>query len=202
MRRNHFEKIALQIGITKEHSKGTQPNDLRKEKLNEYHREYRKKNDEKLKLYYRDYMIQNKEKKMQYNLKYKLKHNEKVLEYERTYRLLKKLKKKDYNREYRLKNGDKLRELARMTNIMKKIQKNSNFIPPPKLKSWKSIESLRNYFESTSRTLHITELSDWYRVSRNQIHETGGIYLLFTFYSDLFIVNFLYAYYSHFIIIL
>src|SRR5689334_9639565 len=44
------------------------------------------------------------------------------------------------------------------------------------LKSWKTPEVVRDYFESIKSKLHISHYTDWYRISRTQIMELGGAY--------------------------
>ena len=58
--------------------------------------------------------------------------------------------------------------------IQKMIEKNNGKYEP--LNSWKTDESIRDYFEQIAPLLHINELSDWYRISRLQIVDMKGIY--------------------------
>ena len=44
------------------------------------------------------------------------------------------------------------------------------------LKSWKTPELVRDYFESIKAKLHISHYSGWYRISRTQIRDLGGAY--------------------------
>jgi hypothetical protein len=51
------------------------------------------------------------------------------------------------------------------------------------LKSWKSQKSVRDFFDSVSSRLLISNHTDWYRVSRSQIGNLGGVCLcLFDFF--------------------
>jgi hypothetical protein len=88
--------------------------------------------------------------------------------------------------EYRIINRDKSREFR----INKSTEENPNFVPNY---SWKTRQQARMNFESIASLLHITDLSDWYRISLDQIKLIGGIVILFHLYyskilSYLFII--------------
>lgn len=153
---------------------------FRKDKMKEYNREYRMKNKEKIAEYKKLYHLQNKERmnernRMHYiNNKEKIKrirseNKEKIKKYTKEYRLLNKDKFQQYEREYYLeKRRPKIRELS----IKKNIEKNNGkYIPR---RSWLESTSLREYFDSISPLLHISVLSDWYRISRTQINQVNG----------------------------
>jgi hypothetical protein len=52
----------------------------------------------------------------------------------------------------------------------------NNLEPPPLriLKSWKTPEEVRKYFEFLGKKLHIDSPDDWYRVGGSQISRIGG----------------------------
>jgi hypothetical protein len=107
-------------------------------------KEYCEKNRDKIKESQRDFFMKN-----DYSKKYEIKNLDKIKE-----------RKKEY---YKNKIKDKVREI--------RTQKNPNYIP---YYSWKSREQSRKNFDSIASLLHITDLSDWYRISSNQIQQLGG----------------------------
>lgn len=131
-------------------------------------------------------------KRQQINLKYRLKNKEKESEKKKEYYLKNKerliQKKKEYyqkNREiviqyqqrYQAENKEKLQEYWAKKNK----EKNEDYVPrKPTVYSWKNAELVRSNFESLAKLFDISELVDWYRVSRIQLKKAGGIiYYLF-----------------------
>ena len=156
-----------------------------KERMKESNREYYLKNKDKMKEFGRNYRIQKKEKKKELNQnyyfekkdkiktslqEYYIENKDKLKEYNHEYYLENKEKRKESNKEYRNKNKDKIKQLT----IQKNIERNNGIYSP--LYSWKSEDSVREYFERISPLLHINDLSDWYRISRPQINDMKGIY--------------------------
>ncbi len=141
-----------------------------KEKKKKSNREYRIQNKEK----WREYYLKNKEKIKEANKKYRIQNNVKIKETIREYRLLNKDKKKEFDRKYYLQNKEKIKLLY----IQKNIERNNGIYNS--VNSWKTNESIREYFERIAPLLHISDLSDWYRISRSQIvHLKGMILTLF-----------------------
>ncbi len=129
---------------------------LNKEKKKEYCQKYSIQNRDKMKEYFRDYYIQNKEKKKEYKREYYHKSIDKI-------------------KEYKIKNKEKINQYFRKKNIEKQIEKNDNYVP---LNSWKTNELIREFFEKIAPVLHINDLSDWYRISREQIIDLKGIIVI------------------------
>ncbi len=184
-----------------------------KDRMKEYHREYYLQNKDKMKASKREYYLKNKDKIKEHNKKEKYmeywKNNkEKKKEYDQKYNIQNKEKKKDYNREYRKQNKEKLKEYyllhkdrindfyreyylqnkenIKQSNIKKNIERNNGVYVP--LNSWIRNESVREYFERIAPLLHINDLSDWYRISRNQIIDMKGIIPIFRIYNFDFII--------------
>lgn len=120
---------------------------------------------------------------------YILKNKERLKEYQKTYRMLNKKKLKETLKEYYLKHKEKLNEKHKLYRIInkktenekamirymkKKKEKNHNYLLRKNLYSWKDKESVRNFFDSNSKLFHISQLSDWYRISMAQICKVGG----------------------------
>jgi hypothetical protein len=94
------------------------------------------------------------------------------------------------DRAYYLKNKNSIIAKQRELYILKKKKENENYIHSPRketLYSWKNRESTRKYFETASKLLHISDFSDWYRISRSQIQQTGGFH--FHLSSDFSFIN-------------
>jgi hypothetical protein len=111
---------------------------------------------ERKKDYYKNSMDKTKESKKEY---YKENLN-KIKESKREYYKDNLNKIKETQKEYRMKN----REI--------RIQKNPNFFPNY---SWKSREQSRMNMESIATKFQITDLSDWYRISVDQMKQFGGV---------------------------
>jgi hypothetical protein len=125
--------------------------------------------------------IKNLEKFKESDKEYRMKNNERINEY----RHISKTKTKDYRinnldklkvirKEYKIKNKDKLRVIR----MKKKREKNPNFVPSY---SWKSREESKMNFDSIASLLHITDLSDWYRISLDQLKDFGGIVISYCY---------------------
>jgi hypothetical protein len=81
----------------------------------------------------------------------------------------------EYQKVNYTNNKEKILETRRKLHIKKSFDKNNDYIPSPKSHTWKKSDSLREYFESAGPSLHIKDLSDWYRISRTQIIGAKGI---------------------------
>jgi hypothetical protein len=93
--------------------------------------------------------------------------------------------RKDSHRRYYLQHKDKIRE----SNRRYRLENHEN----PELyyqrtlsasKSWKSPGLVREYFDSIAELLHISNFTDWYRISSDQIklHVDGVISLIISFF--------------------
>jgi hypothetical protein len=92
---------------------------------------------------------------------------------------------KDNLKDYYLRNKDSTRESKRRYYIRKKENPEtylSYLARETENKSWKSPELVREYFESVANQLHISDYSDWYRISRPQMLFYGGMFS-FLFYA-------------------
>jgi hypothetical protein len=136
--------------------------DLDNEDRRKYKEQYRRKNREKVKDYVQRYDLERQQ--------YRLRNSEKKKDYERQYGLENKEKRESKNRAFRANNVDLLREYNR-----EKFSRENETPRKRVVRSWKSPASIREFFESLRGQLHISNLSDWYRISRTQIYELGGM---------------------------
>jgi hypothetical protein len=155
--------------------------------------------------YYRKYNEQNKDKTRDSKRNYYLANNDRRNDYDREHYIRNKDSIKDYNRKYYLKNKDTIRKVSRdysIRNQDKKSIRNNNYYSLNKatmkesmrkyyvknkenpdtysprnsdFKSWKTPELVREYFESLAKLLFISHSTDWYRISRVQICNLGGV---------------------------
>ena len=147
-----------------------------KEKLKEYSQNYYNKNKDKIKESFREYRIENKDKLNEYNRKYYNQNKEKKKELDREYRIQNKEKMKKYYKDYRTQNKEKINEYCREFYFKKNIEKNNgDFVPSY---SWQNNTIIKEFFEGISPLLHINDLSDWYRISRSQINDMKGIFVI------------------------
>lgn len=116
-------------------------------------------------------------------------------EYARQYRLAHKEATLQREKLYRSQNRELLRERQRQ-HYIKKQDTTRNYLPRKKYvvllftvihvsKSWKNQEKVREFLESVKEQLHITDRCDWYRISRVQICEVGGMFTV-GFFSTFF----------------
>lgn len=139
-----------------------------------------------------DYKTTNKDKIKENKIEYYKKNKDNIQEY---YVL-----NKDKRKEYRIKNQDKITESERKYKLKNRekardfrIQKDPNYIP---YDSWKTREQSRKSLESIASLLHIKDLSDWYRVSLNQIKHLGGGRVIDKFGSLCNALQYIYPEYS------
>jgi hypothetical protein len=138
-------------------------------------RQYRLKNEHKLKDAYDEYYLLNKDRISEAMRDYGLQNMDKKRDYDRRYNLQTKDKKKESHRQYRKQNQDKIRELKREYHRDNHDSPASYYPRQALNKSWKSPELVREYFESIAQQLHISDFSDWYRISRGQIKSLDGM---------------------------
>jgi hypothetical protein len=136
-------------------------------------------NDDQKKEYLRQYYIRNEDKIREAKRLYRLLNKDKIKESDRLYRLQNqdKLKKskRQYDLRYRVRNEDKLREALRAKYIRQHEHPHAYLPRAAPQKSWKSPSSVRKYFEAIAKELHVNEPTDWYRISRTQIRNLGGV---------------------------
>jgi hypothetical protein len=182
--------------------KGTSTKDKIKEFQREYDKnnqikikEYYKKNQIKMKEYLKNYYKKNQIKMKEYRKDYYKKNLDEIKETRNEYYKKNLDEIKETRRDYYKKNLDEIRKYRidyykKNQNIIKtkgnykkenrkeyyrKIRnlKNPNFIRP--YYSWKSREEARKNFESVVSLFHITDFSDWYRISQDQIRQSEGL---------------------------
>jgi hypothetical protein len=121
-------------------------------------------------------------------IKYYHKNLDKIKDIQNEYNTRNQAKLKEHKKEYYKKNLDKIKEtqskyyqknrLGKIKEAKQKYYKqirfenNSNFIPNY---SWKTREQSRISIESIATLFQITDLSDWYRISVDQIKQFGGV---------------------------
>jgi hypothetical protein len=93
----------------------------------------------------------------------------------RHYRLGNKSNIRESQRKYRGRNKDRVRET--LQDYYLRHHDNPEIYLPRnnEAKSWKTPELARDYFESIAKQLAISTHSDWYRISRDQVRNLGGI---------------------------
>jgi hypothetical protein len=136
-------------------------NDSRRAYQREYYirnigKEKNRKESENAKQYPREYTDRNKEKKQDYD------HSISQEKYARTKDTI-----RDYSLRYYLQN------------------RTSSDIYSPRdkaVKSWKTPELVREYFESIRGKLLITNYTDWYRISQTQLAKLGGVHSLLKYF--------------------
>jgi hypothetical protein len=90
-------------------------------------------------------------------------NNTKRRESKKLYELRNSEKKKEYERQYEQNNKE--RRTKRTTTVNRTTV------------NWKTPASVREFFESLRVSLRIASVSDWYRISRPQIYQFGGVQL-------------------------
>jgi hypothetical protein len=174
-----------------------------------YWNDYRLQHKDKKKEYDRQYYLQTKDKrrnsKHEYYLRFRDRNQEKMKVsdnryqplnkngYDRLYYSQKSDKRRDtkrvYDRLYRAQNKDKIKESFRAKYILNRENPDAYLPRISEFYSWKSPELVRQYFDSISKQLLINDHNDWYRISRAQIRNIGGMLLfvrIFIIYFSLF----------------
>jgi hypothetical protein len=166
-----------------------------KDDIDEASREHYKRNKEDKRNYSRDYGVRKLLEKKDYNRDFYLRNQDNIRDAKRAYYVQKKDDKKEYNRFYYLRSKAKRRRPLDFNreyqqNYYIQNKENSELYTPREslLKSWKSPELVREYFDSIATQLHISNHSDWYRISRLQIGDLGGMCLSF-FYIAILIIR-------------
>lgn len=141
----------------------------------------------------REYRLKSKSKIREKERDYEIKNKERIKERKKKYNRINKEIISTKKREFYLKNREAIIDRQRLYNIQKKKEKNLNYLPPlfrtKYLFSWKDKDSTRKYFDFVTPLLHINDLSDWYRISKTQIIQTGGLFFsVFSFLLAFFIL--------------
>jgi hypothetical protein len=167
---------------------------IRTKDWKEYDRKYRDRNKDKLKESKSSYYLRNLEIKREYashkDPKWRDRDNgprnkKKDREYVRQYLVRTKDQKRVYDRQYRLDNKDKARDYSRLKYLRNHGNPASYNPRHAALKSWRAPELVREYFESIAKQLQISDYTDWYRISRLQIYDLGGMLQLIELFSRL-----------------
>jgi hypothetical protein len=174
----------------------------RKDKMKAYDRQYRLRNADLRKDYERQYLLLNNDKMKEYHHRYRARNPDKMKEYERArnqdkrreskllYRMRNEDKIREWKRRYQLRHKDKISDSKR-DYYLRKHDSPESYLPRNTIvKSWKTAEEIREHFDSIAKRLQITHYTDWYRISRSQIRELGGmeslLYFLFFFFNFFF----------------
>jgi hypothetical protein len=115
----------------------------------------------------------------QYDHDYYLRNKKLKQEYFRDYYIRNKSTISDYRRQYYTSNKRSVREANRKNYIRNKEHPELYFRRENASKSWKTPELVREYFESISKALSITDYTDWYRISFPQVGNLGGMFRSF-----------------------
>jgi hypothetical protein len=164
--------------------------------LYEHSKQQQHKKQETVHLYNKDYYARNKDLiKLQRHSYYQAKkaiikqyrqQEERATalkEYKRQYDLQNKDRLKTYQAQYQARNGDLLKERRRVAHLRNRLPLKKYWIvrtrPNSISKSWKDPLEVRKFLESVKEKLHISSPEDWYRVSRVQLKQVGGIIFWF-----------------------
>jgi hypothetical protein len=157
-----------------------------KEKNKESQRRFYLRNKDQKRESVRLYYLQNLSKRKEYLAQYRHRNNAEIQEYNRQYRNQNRLKNLDYNirnkhriaasmRDYYIRNKDKVKKTARESYVRTLDYPDSYAPRLAALNSWKSPERVREFFELIAKRLQILHYTDWYRISRTQVSELGGV---------------------------
>lgn len=176
--RNLVTKRPLVKSISNGASESVLQSDEQRKKKREYDSVYRARNKDKRMQASRVYGFLNKDKKKEYDRLYHSEHKTKIEEMTREFRLRNKELKVDSNRRYNAENRDKIRESNRHYRIENHFNPGTYLPRDSESRSWKTPELVRDYFEAIAKRLHVSEHTDWYRISRATIGKEGGSSLL------------------------
>lgn len=132
----------------------------------------------------RRFRIRNKDQRNNYSRLYRFRNPDKVVTREVTVVDLKmkeyetsrnKDKRRESKRQYYFRNKDRIGESLQQYYVRTHKTPDIYLRRNDFLKSWKSPELVRDYFSSVAGQLQISKHSDWYRVSRGQLCELGGV---------------------------
>lgn len=147
-----------------------------KNKLQEDRRKYR-----------REYYAENSNKIKESTLGYYFQNKDRMKESQRRYRLQHRGEMALYERGYRRRHKDTVNESQRRYYFRDHVNPDAYLARDFEFKSWKSPQSLREYFEFVALQLRISSPADWRRVSRPQITELGGTWPFIAMLSKLIV---------------
>jgi hypothetical protein len=148
--------------------------------------------------YDRDFRERNKEALQERAKLYKFENQDDIkIKQREYYNNLDKSARKLQLRDYYIKNQSTLKERARrlfrdgylrnrdVVNLKARkrylASKKNKVVYSPRSharhKSWRSVALVRDYFDALAKELHISNYTDWYRISRAQIISAGGTFL-------------------------
>jgi hypothetical protein len=146
-----------------------------KNSIKESRRSYYGRHKDTKRLLNRDYYARNKDTLREYYCDYNVRKKDDILASKRRYYSRNKDNKRRYDRDYYLRNKDDIRDSNRDYYVKNKLNPDDYSPRDIVLKSWKSPDLVREYFESISSLLLISNYNDWYRVSRHQIGHLRGM---------------------------
>jgi hypothetical protein len=124
-------------------------------------------------------------KKKEYNRRYYQENKLRRSEYAKQYYLRNKYAMNESNRMYKSLNKPLISESNRKY-YKRKLEYPESYLPRYSVKSWRTPALVRGYFESITKQLLISHPTDWYRISRFQIRQFGGMVSFFL----LFVLSF------------
>jgi hypothetical protein len=149
---------------------------LNKDREKNYSRGHYLRNQETKKKSYRHYYLENLSEKRKANHEYYVRNKSNVKEYNRQYYARNSAYRSDLNHDYALRSVDNRREKNRLLYIRSKEFPETYVSRDAANKSWKSPELVRAHFEAIGKQLGISCHTDWYRISRVQLSNLGGMF--------------------------
>jgi hypothetical protein len=144
----------------------------------DYLREYAIRNQATKREYDRRYRILKRDERKEYNRNYTSRNQDSVKVSRQQYAMRMRAEKRHYDREYYARNKDTKRDYFRDYYLRTADSTLDNYSPRSDdfaAKSWRSAESVREFFDHIGKQLAITEFTDWYRISRPQVAQFGGV---------------------------
>jgi hypothetical protein len=143
-----------------------------------YHRQYTMRHKDSVREYRREYNDRKSDAKRLSNRQYHADNKDTVRDYYRKYYLRNKDNLREMRRDYKIRNRDNVLDSQRDYYLRSKDY--PEYYSPRKraLRSWKSPELVRKYFDSVAEQLSVSNYTDWYRISRNQVARLGGMLLV------------------------
>lgn len=161
-----------------------------KDNVKQYNLEYYERNKDDRKKAVHEYYVRTKDDKRNFNEAYYDEHGDKLRKsfreyYNRNkkhisnmrkdYYARNKLRMRETDREYRKRNKDNKRR-ANREYYLRTMENPEDYQPRHfEAKSWKTPDLVREFFDTIAKPLSISEISNWYRISRTQICDLGGM---------------------------
>jgi hypothetical protein len=145
-----------------------------RDKRNDYNRRYHLQNKHKRFESNRQYDLDNADRKREYDREYHRRHKAKISESKRLYYVQNQDLLQELTRRYSQQHKDKIRDVNRQHRVRNHSNPEAYLPRNIESKSWKSPDLVREYFESITHQLHISNFSDWYRISTEQLKDLEG----------------------------